>query len=285
MDERMKRRSRSTRPRFALRGTALLLGALTLTATGCATKHVDEEPIIHQGDRVDDGSYAVAEARARAEERRGTAMADREEIEAEALATCDGDVCDAVVRDEVWLGMNEVQVLAATNTTEDAWSVRRSGSSTTMVPRDQAMLPSDVVGAVALVQLAGGEVARYGYREAQGVRLVSTPEQASTEGRAAEMAEALLREADQLAAAGRLDAALDRYDRASILAPGDPLIDYRIATVLDKALRPFEAEIQYELFLHRLDLEKIEARGEANAALAEAIARAQQRLIVLERNR
>lgn len=284
MDERMKRRKTSSG--FGLRGAALLLGALTLTATGCATKHVKEEPIIRQGDRVDDGSYAVAEARQRADERRyGTAMNDREQIEAEALATCVGEVCDAVVRDEVWLGMNEVQVLAATNTTESAWSVRRSGSSTTMVPRDRAMLPSDVVGAVALVQLAGGNVSRYGYREAQGVRLVSTPEQASTEGRAAEMAEALLREGDQLAAAGRLDAALDRYDRASILSPGDPLIDYRIATVLDKALRPFEAELQYELFLHRLDLEKIEARGEANAALAEAIARAQQRLIVLERNR
>lgn len=276
MDERMR-----------ISTTGLLAGALLLVGVtaGCATKHVDEQPIIEQGDRVDDGSYAVAEARARTEARRAQA-ADQRDIEAEALSSCIEDrVCDAVVRNEVWLGMNEVQVLAATGTTEDAWSVRRAGASTVMTPRDPAMLPSDAVGAVAMVQLAGGAVSRYGYQEAQGVRLVSTPEQATTEGRAAEMAESLLREGDQLAAAGRLDAALDRYDRASILAPEDPLIDYRVASVLDKALRPFEAKLQYELFLHRLDLERIEARGQANAALAEAIALAQQRIIVLERSR
>ncbi|HEM47353.1 MAG TPA: hypothetical protein ENO23_09965 [Alphaproteobacteria bacterium] len=279
MVERMKSRGAAARWSGAV---ALVLGAASLS--GCATKHVDEQPIIEQGDRVDDGSYAVAEAAARAEERRrryGT-----QDIEAEALATCvDEDVCDAVVRNEVWLGMNEVQVLAATGTTEDAWNVRRSGGSTVMTPRDASMLPSDAVGAVTMVQLAGGEVSRYGYQEAQGVRLVSTPEQATTEGRAAEMAEALIREGDQLAAAGRLDAALDRYDRASILMPEDPLTDYRIASVLDKALRPFEAKLQYELFLHRLDLERIEAEGDAAAKLAEAIALAQQRIVVLERSR
>lgn len=281
MDERMnigsRFRSRTAGP------LALALGALALSS-GCATKHVHEEPIIQQGDRVDDGSAAVYEAQQRAEARRRQAQ-EQQDIEAEALATCDGDVCDAVVRNEVWLGMNETQVLAATGTTEDAWNVRRAGGSTVMTPRDATMVPSDAVGAVAMVQLAGGNVSRYGYQERQGVRLVSSPDMATTEGRAAETAEALLREGDELAAAGRLDAALDRYDRASILAPGDPLIDYRIASVLDKALRPYEARIQYELFLHRLDLEEIEARGDANAKLAEAIALAQQRLVVLERNR
>lgn len=265
-----------------LKGGLILAGLSLLT--GCAAKHVDEEPIIRQGDRVDDGSYAVEEARARTEARRRQAT-ERDGIEQEALATCAGDVCDAVVRNEVWLGMSEVQVLAATGTTEQAWAIRRAAGSTVMTPRESTMMPSDVVGAVAMVQLAGGTVSRYGYQEAQGVRLVSTPEQATTQGRAAEMAEALIREGDQLAAAGDLDAALDRYDRASVLAPGDPLTDYRIASVLDKALRPFEARIQYELFLHRLDLERIEAEGEANAALAEAIALAQQRLVVLERSR
>ena len=117
------------------------------------------------------------------------------------------------------------------------------------------------------------------------MRVVSSPEQASTEGRAEAMAETLIQEGDRLAAVGDLDGALDRYDRASILAPADPLVDYRIATVLDKALRSQEAQIQYELFLHRLDLERIEAQGDADAKLAEAIALAQQRIVVLERSR
>lgn len=292
MYERMTRTTVRARARDGDReirlGSLLLRGGLLLAGlsllTGCAAKHVDEEPIIYQGERVDDGSYAVEEARARAEARRQLAM-NREDIEAEALATCTGDVCDAVVRNEVWLGMNVTQVLAATGTTEQAWAIREAGPSIVMTPREQRMLPSDAVGTVAMVQLSGGAVSRYGYQESQGVRLVSTPEQATTQGRAAEMAEALIREGDQLAAAGRLDAALDRYDRASVLAPGDPLTDYRIASVLDKALRPYEAQVQYELFLHRLDLEKIEAEGEANARLAEAIALAQQRLVVLERSR
>jgi hypothetical protein len=86
-----------------------------------------------------------------------------------------------------------------------------------------------------------------------------------------------------MAARGDLDAALDRYDRVSVLTPEDPMIDYKIAAVLDKALRPYEAIIQYQLFLHRLNLETIEAEGAAAAQLAEAIALAQQRLVILER--
>ncbi|MGD8495927.1 MAG: hypothetical protein PVF05_07020, partial [Gemmatimonadales bacterium] len=151
-----------TRVRPRLAGSlGLMVGALVLSA-GCATKHVHEEPIIQQGDRVDDGSAAVYEAQQRAEARRRQAE-EQQDIEAEALATCDGDVCDAVVRNEVWLGMNETQVLAATGTTEDAWHVRRAGGSTVMTPRDATMVPSDAVGAVAMVQLAGGTVSRYGY--------------------------------------------------------------------------------------------------------------------------
>lgn len=266
------------------RRSILIIGAVALLS-GCAKKHVDEPAIIQNGDRVDDGSYTVAEAAARTDARRADAAYERNEIETEALATCVDEICDAIVRREVWLGMNESQVMAATGTTERAWAIRRAGPSTVMVPRDASMLPSDAVGSLTMVQLSDGAVQRYGYQEAQGVRLVTSPEQATTEGRAAEMAEALLAEGDRLAADGSFDAALNRYDRASILAPEDPLIDFRIASTLDKALRPFEAALQYELFLHRLDLERIEARGEANARLAEAIALAQQRLVVLERSR
>jgi hypothetical protein len=61
------------------------------------------------------------------------------------------------------------------------------------------------------------------------------------------------------------------------------MVAYRIASVLDKQLRPIQARIQYELFLHRLEMEKIRARGEVAANIAEAIARARERIIVLEK--
>lgn len=98
-------------------------------------------------------------------------------------------------------------------------------------------------------------------------------------------ADALLREGDDYVMANRLDLALARYDQADILRPGHPETTLRIATTLDKQLRPVEALIRYRLFLHQLELEKIEAQGDAAAKLAEAIALAQQRIIVLEKSR
>jgi hypothetical protein len=93
----------------------------------------------------------------------------------------------------------------------------------------------------------------------------------------------LLREGDDLVARGEFDMALSRYDRAQVLRPGDAQIDYRIATVLDKQLRPIEALIRYQLFLHRLELERIEAVGQAYGHLANAIAHARERVIILEK--
>ena len=227
----------------------------------------------------------MQEASVQAEADRNHSAADRDAIEADALSTCDPQICDAVVRRELWLGMNEVQVMAVTQTTENAWSVRRAGSSIVMTPYDRQMPPSDRIGNIGMVQLADNSVQRYTYRESEGMRVVTSPEQASPEGSASARAATLVEEGDRLAAVGELDSALDRYDRASILAPSDPLVDYRIATVLDRALRSRDAQMQYELFLHRLDLERIEAQGDANAKLAEAIALAQQRIVVLERSR
>lgn len=152
-----------------------------------------------------------------------------------------------------------------------------------MVPRARDYAPRDAAGELVMVQLRGGRVAAYGYRESQGVRVVSEPYDATTAGRAASMARALIREGDDLAARGDLAGALDRYDRADVLLPGDPQLDYRIATVLDKQLRPIEALVRYRLFLHRLELERIEARGEAYAKLSDAIAHARERVIVLEK--
>jgi hypothetical protein len=115
------------------------------------------------------------------------------------------------------------------------------------------------------------------------MRSVSSPAQATQESRTAAMADALVREADEMAANGNMVGALDRYDRASTLDPGNAILEYRIASILDRQLRPVEALMRYQRFLHQMELEKIEARGDAYAKLADAIARARERVIILEK--
>lgn len=268
---------RAMTPAFRFVAAVALLAAVA----SCSTRRVDEEPIIERGDRVQvpDG-----------DPRPDTAGVDREglserraAIRAAALEGCEGELCDAIVAGEVRPGLTENGVLAATGTTEDAWRIRRSGSSVVMTPRSLNAAPGDAVSELMLVQLADGRVVRHAYREAQGIRLVDEASDATVEGRAQALAEMLLAEGDELAAAGDFDAALDRYDRADVLDPDRPIVSYRIARVLDKQLRPVEALIQYRLFLHRLDMEKLRARGEIAANVAEAIARARERIIVLEK--
>ncbi len=263
-----------------MKRTFLLLALTALAA--CVPKKVHEEPILENDQRVGDSSEAVAEATAQAAHAKAKAE-EREALTAQAMADCAPDVCEALVRGEVAIGMNETQVLAATGTTDDAWAIRHAGDATVMMPATSLSPPTDVVGDIAVVQLASNTVSRYAYREAQGVRVVDSPYDATTEGRAQALADALVREGDDYAARGDFEAALNRYDRASILTPGDPMVDFKIAEALDKALRPYAALIQYQLFLHRLEIERIEARGEAAARLAEAIALAQQRILILER--
>jgi hypothetical protein len=116
-----------------------------------------------------------------------------------------------------------------------------------------------------------------------GLRVVDSPAKATGDARVAATAEGLIRDADQLVAMGDMAAALDRYDRASVLKPQDAMLEYRIASLLDKQLRPVEALMRYRTFLHKLELEKIQAIGDAHAKLADAIVRARERIIVLER--
>lgn len=260
---------------------------LALVVTACAPKRIDEEPlrVMENGDRVRENEGPVRAAQHAYEIDRQAAEEERSATMADALATCSPAICAAVTRGEVVLGMNRSQVLAATGTTEGAWQIRNSGNATVFVPARLDDPPSDAVADLALVQLRNDRVAAYSYRESQGVRVVSDPGQATTEGRADALAEMLIREGDDYAARGDLDAALDRYDRASVLRFSDPMIEYRIATVLDKALRPIEALIRYQLFLHRLDIERIHAVGEAYANIAAAQVHARERIIVLERNR
>jgi Flp pilus assembly protein TadD len=150
-----------------------------------------------------------------------------------------------------------------------------------LAPRDLEAGPRDAVAPVAFVQLAGGTVASLTYREPQGLRTVTTASDVTEANRM--RAVALTREGDALAGAGDFTAALERYDRASVVDRADAELQYKMATSLDKLLRPVEAKLRYRLFLHQLELQKIEAYGNANAKLADAMVRARERIIVLDR--
>jgi tetratricopeptide (TPR) repeat protein len=259
----------------------LFVGALAACAG--ASKRIDERPItiMHNGDRVDPPTRATDAATTQALDAGIAGRERRDSIAAVAYAGCTPAVCAALGRGEVALGMTEAQVLAATRTTDLAWTSRRSGGAAVLAPRDLEAGPRDAIAPLALVQLAGGTVASVTYREPQGLRLVSSAADVTDANRA--RAVALTREGDALAAAGDFTSALERYDRASVVDRADPELQYKIATSLDKLLRPIEAQLRYRLFLHQLELQKIDAVGNANAKLADAIVQARQRLIVLER--
>ena len=194
----------------------MLLVSLAALAA-CAPKRIHEEPILENGDRVQSPDAVVAMVQNQAAVDQANRMDRRDQIAAEALESCTPEICRAVTRGELMLGMSEVQVMAATRTTPEAWSIRRSGSATVMVPRSLSHAPRDGMGEVAMVQLRDDRVASYSYREAQGIRLVAEARDAGLEGRATSLADMLIREGDDLVARGDLDAALDRYDRASVL--------------------------------------------------------------------
>lgn len=263
-------------PTAALAAAALLLAA-------CSVKRIQEEPILENGDQIASADRAVERARLDAARDQGTLAARRDSIAAVALASCGGATCAGLARGEIMLGMSPAQVMAATGTTPDAWVARAAGTATVLAPLSRDQYPRDAAGNVALVQLENGRVTSVSYSEPSGVRVVATESDATADGRGRARAETLVREGDEYAAAGDLRRALDRYDRASVLRPGDATLDYRIATVLDKQLRPVEALVRYQLFLHRLELERIEAQGNADAKLADAIARARERVIILEK--
>jgi hypothetical protein len=249
----------------------------------CAPRQVHQEPVVRQGERLPNSETVIEAARAEREVTEAAAGERRDDVTLTALATCAPAVCEAVTRGEVVLGMTQAQVFAATRTTASAWSTRAAGGATVMVPAAAGSAPRDAVGELAMLQLRNGQVRAYSYHEPQGVRVIADEGDATTDGRARALADALVREGDDYAARGDLEHALDRYDRASILAPADVRLDYRIATTLDKQLRPIEALIRYQLFLHRLELEKIDAYGRAYGNLADAIAHARERVIVLEK--
>jgi hypothetical protein len=255
-----------------------------LFAAACANpKRVDEGPItvMRNGDRVASPARSVDAAMSQALDAQIAGRERRDSLNAVAFGTCAPTICASIGRGEIALGMTEAQLLAATRSTESAWTARRSGGVTVLSPRDADAAPRDAIAPVALVQLASGAVSSVTYREAEGWRTVASAADANDPNRA--RAAALVRDGDALAAAGDFTAALDRYDRASVVMREDAELQYKIAMSLDKLLRPIEAELRYKMFLNQLEIQKIDAQGNANAKLADAIARARERIIVLEK--
>ena len=263
--------------------TGLLLGAGVLLAACNGPRRIRERPIWSNGDRTPSQDRIIAGAAADGYSDNTMLTQARDSVYAKAVATCRGTICAFVVKGEISLGMTPAQAMAATRTAPAAWTIRESGAATVMVPRVLGNSPRDQSGEVVMVQFDDDRVNAVSYRETQGIRVVSSAADTSTEGRATAMADALIREGDQFNAAGDRARALDRYDRALALRRADPMLEYKVATMLDLQLRPVEAQIRYQRFLQSLEIERIRAQGDANAQMADAIARAQQRLIVLER--
>lgn len=263
---------------------AATLGILALAA--CTQRKINPEPvtIMRNGERVPDADSKIAEARDRVAGQQAATQYSRDSIMAAAMTGCTPDVCAAVTRGEVALGMNEAQLMAATRTTPAAWSVRRSGDAAVYTSAMQDQSPRDAVAPVALVQVQDGRIASYAYNEPSGMRIVQKQGDASAAAQATATGNALVRQGDQLVASGNADLALARYDQASVLLPNDPMVQYKIATLLDQQLRPVEALMRYQRFLHQMDLERINAVGDAYAKQAEAIAHAKERIIVLEKH-
>jgi tetratricopeptide (TPR) repeat protein len=200
-----------------------------------------------------------------------------------AVAKCAPAHCDAIARGEITIGMSQNQVMAATRSAPQAWVVRRVEDFGTMVPAAPATSPYDRDGEVMMVQMERGGASVISRRTPQGLMVVSRPQDATTQGRARQQAELLMREGDDLVASNDLAGALNRYDRASVLDPDQPEIEYKAARLLDLQLRPQEALMRYQRFLLSMEIERIQAQGEASARMAEAIALAQQRIVILER--
>lgn len=265
------------------RTTTVLLSATALLAACNGPRRVRERPIMQNGDRTASQDRIIERANRSDDREQARLVAARDSVYARAVATCRGTICAAVAKGEISLGMTPAQAMAATRTAPQAWTLREAGAATVMVPRVLGMAPRDATGEVVMIQFDDDRVNAVSYRETQGIRVVASAADTTTQGRAAAAADALIREGDQFNAAGDRERALDRYDRALALKQGDAMLEYKIATMLDLQMRPVEAQIRYMRFLNSLEIQRIQAQGTANAQMAEAIARAQQRMIILER--
>jgi tetratricopeptide (TPR) repeat protein len=263
---------------------AAAAAACALAAAACAPRMQPVREVQPNGAIVRSTQQQdVARARAEGQDERTRLAQEQDAIAARALAGCTPMLCNAIARGEVAVGMTREQVFSTTHSGLAAWEERGGGGVTTLTARDESRGPHDAVAEVAFVTLENGRVQSYAYREPQGIRLVSSAADATPQGTARARAEALLREGDEMALAGDFDRALNRYDRADIVSPNDPAVSLRIARALDKQLRPYEAMIRYQLFLHQLEIERIHAYGDAYAQYGAAVAEARSRILVIER--
>lgn len=259
-----------------------LLGLGVALVGACASNRVREQPLMVNGDKMQSPDSVASRSRVRGDAERSMYAARRDSIAAVASGSCAGAVCAALTRGEVMLGMNDAQVMAATKTTPEAWSIRRAGHAMVMVGARPSVPPRDVNGELGLVQLEDGRVTSYGYREPQGLRVIASAADATDEARAKAQGAALIREGDEFNLAGKRAEALDRFDRALLLDAANAMLQYKVATLLDLQLRPQEALMRYQRFLQQLKLQTIQAEGDAAAKQAEAIAMAQQRIVILQ---
>ncbi len=269
---------------YSHRVLALTIVVVAATLAGCnGPRVVQEAPVLMTGDRVPMADDMIADAQAREVASRADRQEAQDVVTANAVTACTPAICDAIGRGEVALGMTSAQVMAATRSAPDAWSVRRTANSVVMTPASLDAVPVDAHGQVAIVQLNGDVVSSVSRRDRTGLRVESRAADTTREARNAAWASAIVREGDDYVAAGNRVLALERYDRALVLSPDDAMLNYKVAQLLDQQLRPVEALMRYQKFLLSLELQRIDAVGTQNAKLAEAIALAQQRIIVLDR--
>jgi hypothetical protein len=258
--------------------------ALVALAACNGPRRIRERPIMTNGDRVPSPERTVERANEAGTREQQSIVRSRDSVYQQAVGSCRDELCAYVVKGEVALGMSPAEVMAATRTSPQAWTWRASGDAGVLVPRAAGIAPRDANGELVMVQFRDRRVAALSFRETQGIRVVASPLDTVGEERMLAAAEALIKEGDQFLAAGDRARALDRFDRASVLKAEDPHLEYRIATLLDLQLRPLEAQIRYQRFLNNEEIRLIQARGTANAQLAEAIAQARQRVLILERS-
>ena len=260
--------------------SALLAGALTAAACSNQPRIGDVTTIQPNLSVTASRQEADADAAGRRADSIAKAMNSQgSDYARQALTTCAPDICSAINRSELAIGMTRAGALTVTQSTPEGWIERGGADFGTMTPKDRSI--KDRVAEVALLSFRDGRLVSYTYRETTGLRSIEAPADATMDGRRHAQATSLLEQGDQMLAAGYADNALAKYDQADVMEPNTPATTLRIAKLLDQQMRPLEALMRYQKFLHEMDIERIKANGSANAELAAAVVAAQARVVHL----